>query len=317
MTNPIHFFRQADADQFTGSMAYLDSQQSLFQRDQTSGLIEVQIDLVEGFILLFARGASTGTYHLTPGSCKAVTTGEIHSVYSNANASIFSLVLPDVAGRLAWLALESRLHATRTLHNEAEWLDWLEKRRAEKWTGLVQLASDAFDGLAYLQAGELVKSEGSFSTRLGFQTNPPFAHQPGAAVCELTQYDSAPASPAYQTFLLRSGMSNWTHRILNRYMDMVGQKLVQIMIDQSNLSIEPWQWQVQLEGTSLWDQHFFPSLETAAAAYRALLMSMGEQSSMMIGDGLTQRLISETYNQLRPEENKLLETQKLIPAAIT
>jgi hypothetical protein len=103
---------------------------------------------------------------------------------------------------------------------------------------------------------------------------------------------------------------------LNRYREMVGQRLLQIMIHQSNLSIEPWQWQVQLEGTSLWDQHFFPNLDAAVKAYRALLMSMGEQSSLMIGNGLSQRLVTETYLQLSQMEQESLETQRLIPAAL-
>jgi hypothetical protein len=111
-------------------------------------------------------------------------------------------------------------------------------------------------------------------------------------------------------------VSDWTHLILDRYREMVGQKLLQIMIDQSNMSIEPWQWQVQLEGTSLWDQHFFPNLETAVKAYRALLLSMGEQSSLMIGNGLSQRLVSETYDRLIQAEKDSLEKHRLIPAAL-
>ena len=45
-------------------------------------------------------------------------------------------------------------------------------------------------------------------------------------------------------------------------------------------------------------------------------MSMGEQSSMMIGNGLSQRLVAETYAQLSQAEKELLESQRLIPAAL-
>ena len=82
------------------------------------------------------------------------------------------------------------------------------------------------------------------------------------------------------------------------------------------MSIEPWQWQVQLEGTSLWDQHFFPNLDAAVKAYRALLMSMGEQSSLMIGNGLSQRLVSETYDRLIQAEKDTSRNTRLIPAAL-
>ena len=79
MINTTHFFRQAAADQFTGSMAYLDLQQSLFQRDQTSGMIEIQIGKADWFMMLFARGASTGTYYLSNGFCQPISMGELHA----------------------------------------------------------------------------------------------------------------------------------------------------------------------------------------------------------------------------------------------
>jgi hypothetical protein len=162
----------------------------------------------------------------------------------------------------------------------------------------------------------VVKAESIFSTERGFQPNLPFFQVKQDLPCILTLLTSPPDSHANQTFLLRRGVSDWTHLILNRYQEMVGQKLLQIMIDQSNLAINPWQWKVQLEGTSLWDQHFFPNLDAAVKAYRALLMSMGEQSSLMIGNGLSQRLVSETYDRLIQAEKDSLEKHRLIPAAL-
>jgi len=313
--NNTRFFRQAVADQFTGSLAYLESQQSLFHRDQTSGMIEIQIDQVESVILLYARGNSAGTYHLTGDACKPILMSELHSIWNSSNASITSLVLPDVAGRLVWLRLESQLQSRSQVRNAAEWEAWTNDRKAEMLTGLVQIASEFFDGFVYLQNGEVVKAESIFSTERGFQPNLPFFQVKQDLPCILTLLTSPPDSHANQTFLLRRGVSDWTHLILNRYQEMVGQKLLQIMIDQSNLAINPWQWKVQLEGTSLWDQHFFPNLDAAVKAYRALLMSMGEQSSLMIGNGLSQRLVSETYDRLNQAEKESLEIHRLIPAA--
>ena len=63
--NDTHFFRKATADQFTGSLAYLRSQQSLFRSDQTSGVIEIQFGQTDNVILLYARGTSVGMYHLS------------------------------------------------------------------------------------------------------------------------------------------------------------------------------------------------------------------------------------------------------------
>jgi hypothetical protein len=278
-------------------------------------MIEIQIDQVESVILLYARGNSAGTYHLTGDACKPILMSELHSIWNSSNASITSLVLPDVAGRLVWLRLESQLQSRSQVRNAAEWEAWTNDRKAEMLTGLVQIASEFFDGFVYLQNGEVVKAESIFSTERGFQPNLPFFQVKQDLPCILTLLTSPPDSHANQTFLLRRGVSDWTHLILNRYQEMVGQKLLQIMIDQSNLAINPWQWKVQLEGTSLWDQHFFPNLDAAVKAYRALLMSMGEQSSLMIGNGLSQRLVSETYDRLNQAEKESLEIHRLIPAA--
>ncbi len=311
-----HFFRQVSADQFTGSMAYLESQQTLFHSDQTSGMIKIQINQGECIILLYARGNTAGTYHLSGATCQPILLSEIHSFWTDSNASFTTLVLPDVAGRLIWLRLESQMQSQSQVRNMVEWDAWTNARKAEAQNGLVQIASEYFDGLVYLQAGEIVKSESIFSTDRGFQSNLPFSQYKQAVPCELILFSPPLYSHANQTFVLRRGVSDWTHLILDRYREMVGQKLLQIMIDQSNMSIEPWQWQVQLEGTSLWDQHFFPNLEAAVKAYRALLMSMGEQSSLMIGNGLSQRLVSETYDRLIQAEKDSLEKHRLIPAAL-
>ncbi len=311
------FFRQASLNQFTGSIAYLESQQALFHSDQTSGMIKIQVNPAECIILLFARGGNAGTYLLSQLDCKPILLSEIHTILTGSDASFTTLILPDVAGRLIWLRLESQLQSQSQVRNAAEWEDWINVHKSEMQNGLVQIASEYFDGFVYLQAGELVKSDSIFSTERGFQSNLPFSQYKKDFPCELTLFSPPLDSHANQTFLLRRGVSDWTHLILDRYREMVGQRLLQIMINQSNISIEPWQWQVQLEGTSLWDQHFFPNLETAVMAYRALLMSMGEHSSLMIGNGLSQRLVTETYLQLDQTEQDSLETHRLIPAALT
>jgi hypothetical protein len=310
------FFRQASAGQFTGSMDYLDSQQAHFHRDQTSGMIKIQLNPAECIILLYARGNSAGTYHLSGATFQPIFLSEIHTFWTGSDAPFTTLVLPDVAGRLIWLRLESHLQSQSQVRNAVEWEAWINSWKAEMQNGLVQIASEHFDGLVYIQAGEIVKSESIFSTERGFQSNLPFSQFKQAFPCELTFFTPPLNSHANQTFILRRGVSDWTHLILDRYREMVGKKLLQIMIARSNLSIKPWQWQVQLEGTALWDQHFFPNLEAAVQAYRSLLMSVGEQSSLMIGNGLSQRLVTETYDQLIQAEKDSLEKHRLIPAAL-
>ena len=315
--NTTHFFRQVTADQFTGSMAYLESQQSLFHRDQTSGMIEIQIGQAESAILVFARGNSAGIYDLTESACEPILFSELRARLNSSNTPITSLVLPDVAGRLVWLRLESQLQNRSLVRNAAGWEAWIQEHQASLQNGLVEIACDFFDGFVYFLDGEMVRSESIFSTERGFQSNLPFSQYKQELACELSIYNALPDSHANRVFLLRRGVAEWVHLMLDRYREMVGRKLLQIMVNQSNLYIHPWQWALQLEGTSLWDQHFFPSLDAAAKAYQAVLMSISEQSSLMIGNGLCQRLVSETYDQLNRAEQESLESQRLIPAALT
>jgi hypothetical protein len=46
-------------------------------------------------------------------------------------------------------------------------------------------------------------------------------------------------------------------------------------------------------------------------------MGMGAQMSFMIGNHLTQRIFSEAFKTIFPDETAALQAQRLIPAAFT
>jgi hypothetical protein len=50
-------------------------------------------------------------------------------------------------------------------------------------------------------------------------------------------------------------------------------------------------------------------------AYREIFMEIGDQTSFILGNSLSTRLLLETFRQLSAEESGLLVTQRLIPAA--
>jgi hypothetical protein len=110
---------------------------------------------------------------------------------------------------------------------------------------------------------------------------------------------------------------NWSHKILDRYQQMVGQKLLQMMDRELNRQIQPWNWNIKLDDNVMLDMHFFLRLVDEAHAYRALFMAMGAQMNFVIGNNLTQRLLSETFEQVLPDERVALQSQRLIPAAFS
>jgi hypothetical protein len=55
----------------------------------------------------------------------------------------------------------------------------------------------------------------------------------------------------------------------------------------------------------------------AAHAYRSLFMTMGAQMNFVIGNTLTQKLLTETFQQVHPDERAVLQSQRLVPAAFS
>jgi hypothetical protein len=134
---------------------------------------------------------------------------------------------------------------------------------------------------------------------------------------EVITYSHHSSAHAYQYAVLRLGAIHWSRQILSRYQEMVGQKLLQMMDRELNRQIQPWRWHIVLDGQDMLDLHFFPYLMDAAHAYRALFMIMGGQMNFVIGNTLTQRLLSETFEQVHPDERTVLQSQRLIPAAFS
>ncbi|MBK9207600.1 MAG: hypothetical protein IPL71_04570 [Anaerolineales bacterium] len=125
------------------------------------------------------------------------------------------------------------------------------------------------------------------------------------------------STQAYQCAVLRHGAMHWSRKILSRYKEMVGVKLLQMMDRELNRQIQPWHWNIALDENDMVDRHFFPYITEAAHAYRALFMAMGAQMNIVIGNNLTQRLLNETFEQINPDERALLQSQRLIPAAFS
>ena len=309
------FFRQALDDQFTGSLAYLDSQRSLFRNDRASGLFEIQATASELVILLFAGGDEAKAYRLGPESCAQISPAKIGTDWVKKEVPIRTVNLPSQASRAIWLALESQPKTRQEIRGIGEWNKLLEACLAERMTGLIEVASDSCDGFILLYEGVPVKSEAIFSTTQGFQTGLLTAQQYLDSPWQITIYAVKLASQAYQCALLRLSATEWSSGILARYRDLVGQKMLQTLNANLNMLIAPKQWDIHLVGGSISDQHFFPQLQQAVDAYREVFMAIGEQANLVLGNTLSQRLLGETFNQLSKEELALFEAQRLIPAA--
>jgi hypothetical protein len=312
----MHFFRQAGGDLFDGSPAYLDSLKGNFSADQATGLIEVQTGPAEQVFLLFAGGALTGAYRNGPEACLPIREHEASLGWSAENAPIRLLTLSDAAGRAIWLALESRPRDRREVQGAAGWTEFLDECRTRQFTGQVHAVSDTCDGLLLFRDGVPVPSEMIFCTPSGFESSPVRLSACLGSSIQLTLSELDPTRPAAQYCELRLGAADWGKTLLERYREMVGQRLLQTLADDLNAIIRGWRWKIRLNGSDLLDQHFFSQQKLASQAYFTIFKGITDRIQVVLGGLLAGRMMSETFETLESPQRQSLSALNLTPAAL-
>jgi len=307
-----YFFRQIEDVPLDNSPV---SAEIYFRGANATGLIEKQLNADLTAILLFISGEPSMAYLLENGQSSSISLAEFLSL-NESTGHVRAIKMPDVAGRLVLLTLESQIKDKFAINNDETWAKQLNQWKQGKWSGLVEITSSNLHGFTLFWQGEPQKSDLIFSTSQGFVSSFPTLNSADSA-WEITTYSYSILTQAYQVTVLRQGATDWCNRILCRYQEMVGQKLLLMMDRELNRQIQPWHWNISLDENDMLDTHFFPYLMDAAHAYRALFMAMGAQMNFVIGNNLTQRLLSETFEQVASDERVALQSQRLIPAAFS
>jgi hypothetical protein len=308
-----YFFRQIEDIPLDNSPV---SAEVYFRGASATGLIEKQLNADRAAVLLFISGEPGMAYLLQEGQSSSISLAEFLSLNDGVSRTR-AIKLPDVAGRLVLLALESQAKNKFAITDDETWEKQVNLWKQDHWNGLVEITSTNMQGFALFWQGEPQKSDLIFSTPQGFASGLPTLKNGNDSVWEITTYSYAVSAQAYQCTVLRQGATNWCHKILDRYQQMVGQKLLQMMDRELNRQIQPWRWNIVLDENDMLDKHFFQYLMDEAHAYRALFMAMGAQMNFVIGNNLTQRLLSETFEQVSQDERVALQSQRLIPAAFS
>lgn len=308
-----YFFPQADELSIDNSPI---NAESYFLDANATGLIEQQFSADRSAVRIYASGKPCKAYMLENGENRFIPLTEFSSL-NNETSQLRAIKFPDVAGRLTWLALESQPDRKYSIVGGRAWEIQLSQWKKDGWSGLIEVSAKTIYGFAFFAQGEIQKTDIIFSTVHGFVTNFPHKESVDDSLWEITTYSHKPSTQAYQCANLRRGATRWSHQLLSRYREMVGQKLLQTMDRELNRQIQPWRWNIFLDENDMLDMHFFPYLMDAAHAYRSLFMAMGAQMDFVIGNNLTQRLLSETFGQIGPDERAILTSQRLIPAAFS
>ncbi|MBI5952250.1 MAG: hypothetical protein HY865_11380 [Chloroflexi bacterium] len=305
-----HFFRQIEDIPLEKSPV---NAEVYFRGANATGLIEKHFGN-QSAVLLFVNGEPGLAYLLEENGGRSMSLAEFSSLNDPQPEAIH---LPDVAGRLLALALESQTEDKLSFSDAEDWKKQSSQWKRERWSGLMEIKSENSHGFVLYWQGESQPSDLIFSTPQGFVNSFPSLGSSENPMWTAITYSHHASAQAYQYAALRQGAMHWSHEILSRYQEMVGQKLLQVMNRELNRQIQPWRWHIVLDGGDMLDSHFFPYLMDAAHAYRSLFMTMGAQMNFVIGNTLTQKLLTETFQQVHPDERVVLQSQRLVPAAFS
>ncbi|NWF65054.1 MAG: hypothetical protein HXY38_12195 [Chloroflexi bacterium] len=286
-----------------------------FRAKQASGIIERESENDKLAVLVIAGGSPVRAYAIE--NDIAVSTQIFEFLNLKTGATYQAAALPDTAARLVWLALESVRERDFSISESAGWAQFLDGLRTNQWTGIIEILNSTLSGFMVFKTGHSMPSDSVFHTSDGFTNR--FEHLSAKLnfPALIRQYEISPRSNAYQCFLLRNSMVHWSSILLPRCQEIIGTRMLTVIERDINQSIHPWKWQLRLGDQVLADEHFFPGIQEAAAAYRAILLGMGTQLNFFVGKTIAQRIFNETFELLAPDEKEALINQRLIPAAFT
>jgi hypothetical protein len=313
------FFRQAAESQFNGSPAYLDSIMQLYQKDHTSGLIQVKAAPNQETVILFENGTRVRAYCLEAQTCTPLSAEQIIAGWQEREASIRTMALSETALWVVWLALEFHPPVSREKREGRQLAEYLAAYRATKSNLLLHLTSEESDGFVPLWEGEPLRSDACFSTVNGFASILPFGRlmeENSTAPWEITTYPLTPQATAYPRLLLRSATSAWIRETFRQYQELVGMRMIASLAHNINLNTQSQQWNIRLENNGLVDHHIFLKAETCILAYLAVLRSTAKQIENMIGSLLAQRILTNTFAELSENQRQVLQDSDLTPARI-
>ena len=102
----LHFFSPALDNRLTGSATYLETLQTLFAQDESSGLIEINVDQQRQVMMLLNNGRMVAAYLVDGDQASPFGVANLARMWSGATSPIRYLQLPPQAVRAAWQALE-------------------------------------------------------------------------------------------------------------------------------------------------------------------------------------------------------------------
>lgn len=293
----LTFFTQASRDEFEGSVAYLESLQSNFVADQATGLIEARPNAADQIFLLFANGNLVGAYRWSQGICRQIPEQQARLGWATLTIPIHLLTLSDLAGRALWLRLESTVTEQAQGEHLSDWEALTQALRERLFTGQAQIHSPTCDALVLFWNGEAISGETVLSTFDGFEVGLVALTTRLSTPFRATLTTFPAESPAAQSCALRINAAQVGRTLLERYTELAGRRLLQMLNDDVNRMISTWRWRIRLNGSEILDRHFFPRFDEAQQAYITIFKAIRQRIQATLGPVLTARLFQDSWTQ--------------------
>lgn len=321
----LPLFKHALDSRLSGSPAYLQHLQSLFQADQQTGLIEIDVSSDRQIVLLYTQGQLAGAFRLFSAGGLALEPFELTRGWEKPEANIRLVNTPLTAVRLVRQAIEWLPQQDQRTLPGTELASYLHQLRQERRSGLLRLIGPEADGFLLLVDGQANLGESLFSTERGFENLPPFlrtallgaslgvAAAVSPAMLEIHLHPLASGNLPYTLLQLRQAFSRWMEALLQGYRQQVGSAMLASLNQEINGLLELKNWHLTLREARFSDEHYFHQAGEMAFAYRWLLRLINECMSKILGVQQVERLFQDSFKTLTSDFQQALREQELNP----
>ena len=126
-----------------------------------TGMIEKDLQAGGYAVMLFAGGVPVSAFFKKDGNTRSLSFSEF-SAMSNDDCKVRIIDMPDLAGRLAQLALESRQGSQSAIRNADDWRNHSERWKRDGWSGLIEIKSADLYGMTLVWRGGLQNDDTFF-----------------------------------------------------------------------------------------------------------------------------------------------------------
>lgn len=298
--------------------SHLQVMLNTYQQDWLTGIVQIAwASANERLFLLLASGTITNAYLVTGETSTPISPSDLKSRISAETLIVHTLALPPEG-----------LHTVKSL---LEWHPPVESLNIEPhdlegqlnaWSvqgiaGVAHIAWPDAEGFVLL-SGENPPNHAVYTTEKHVETGTAglyaiYAH--AVSPCTLTRY-AAPAdyvTKRQDLALLQRTFGSLISAVLQRYTELVGRYMTQMLILELNTHAHASGWKVSITDTGIADAHASEEPEVIAQAYRSLLADLIERMAVVIGKRLAGVLVMEASIPLGSAAQQVIQTYSLIP----